>query len=305
MSRDRYATAGLFVLLATLWGLSFVATRAAVADVPPVLLAALRFDVAGLLLLGYAAWSTRHWVPNSRADWLNVGLGGLLFVAAHHAFLFAGQQYVTSAVAAVIVSLDPILAAAFARLALPEEAISRLGAAGLVVGLVGAIVVADPDPGSLTAARSVGGFLVFLAAAAFALGAVLTRRTRTTLPVQSMQAWMMLVGAAILHVVAVAIPGQDFSAAVWTQSALVGLAYLAVVAAGVGYLIYFALLDRVGPVEVNLVGYAAPVAAAIGGWLLLDEAVTFRTIVGFGVILVGFALVKHRALRAEVSRARS
>ncbi len=63
----RYRTAGLFILLAMLWGSSFVATRAALPYVPPVLLAAVRFDIAGVIMLGYAIVSTNQWCPSSRA----------------------------------------------------------------------------------------------------------------------------------------------------------------------------------------------------------------------------------------------
>lgn len=296
----RYVTAGLFVLLAALWGASFVATRAALPDVPPVLLAALRFDVAGVLMLGYAAATTDEWYPATRADWYNVAVGGLLFVALHHAFLFAGQRYVTSAVAAVVVALDPVLAAGFAHVLLPRERLSPTGGLGLLVGAVGVAVIADPAPDALASANGVGVALVGLSAASFALGAVATRRTRTDLPVQSMQAWMMLAGAPMLHLAAVALPGERLAAITWSPRALAGLAYLAVVAAGVGYLVYFELLDRLGPVEINLVAYVTPGFAAVGGWLLLGEPVGARTVVGFGAVVAGFALVKREALRAAL-----
>lgn len=118
-----------------------------------------------------------------------------LFVAAHHALLFAGQQYVTSAVAAVVISLDPVLATAFAALLLPGERLSGVGVVGLLLGLGGVAIIAGLSPGALLEADVAGVGLVFLSAAAFALGAVLTRRLRTGLPARSMQAWMMLVGA--------------------------------------------------------------------------------------------------------------
>ncbi|MFT4890501.1 MAG: putative blue pigment (indigoidine) exporter [Halobacteriales archaeon] len=109
---DRPGTVGRFASLAALWWFSFVATRATVQHVPPVLLAALRFDVAGLVVLAFAAVTADRWRPRTRADWIVVGLGGAFFVAAPHALLFAGQQYVSSAVAGVVISLDPVLAAA-------------------------------------------------------------------------------------------------------------------------------------------------------------------------------------------------
>lgn len=300
----RYRTLGLFVLLAALWGFSFVATRAAVQNVPPVLLAALRFDIAGVLMIVYALLSTDVWRPRTHADWIVVGLGGLFFVAAHHALLFAGQQYVTSAVAGIVISLDPILAAAFARVLLPDERFSVLGLVGFGLGVLGVGIIANPDPNQLFTADVRGVVLVFLAATTFALGAVLTRRFRTDLPVQSMQAWMMLLGAPLLHVASLGLPGESIANAQWTTAAVLGLGYLAIVAGGLGYLLYFALLDRLGPVEINLVGYVAPGFAALGGWLVLGERLAAMTVVGFLCILLGFVLIKRDALRAELAYVR-
>jgi probable blue pigment (indigoidine) exporter len=75
-----------------------------------------------------------------------------------------------------------------------------------------------------------------------------------------------------------------------------------VVAAGVGYFLYFELLARVGAIEINLVAYATPLFAAGGGWLLLGEQLQLQTVTGFGIIVVGFVLIKREALRQEVLR---
>jgi probable blue pigment (indigoidine) exporter len=294
---SRYHTLVGFFLLACLWGLSFVAVRAGVVHIPPVVFAALRFDLAGVGMLVYAVISTDHWRPRVRNEWTVVVLGGACFVALHHALLFIGQQYVTSAVASVVISLDPVLAALFAWILLPDERLSPIQFAGIGLGLVGVGIVAHPNPRDLLGADIIGILFVSGAAAAFALGAVLTRRYRTTLPVQSLQAWMMLIGAVLLHITSVVLPGTALTAIDWTPTALFALSYLAFGAGGVGYLLYFALLDRLGPVEINLVGYVAPLFAAIGGWLFLGEQPDLMTGLGFVVVLSGFVLLKHEAYR--------
>ncbi|WP_290814490.1 EamA family transporter, partial [Halovivax sp.] len=78
-------------------------------------------------------------------------------------------------------------------------------------------------------------------------------------------------------------------------------AYLAVVATAGGFLAYFVLLDRVGATELSLVNYAVPPIAALVGWAALGEAITVETIVGFALILVGFALCKLDALWRHVA----
>lgn len=291
---------GLFVLLAALWGSSFVATRAALPYVPPVLLAALRFDIAGVLMLGYAIVSADQWRPTSRTGWLEVAIGGLLFIAAHHALLFIGQQYVTSAVASVIISLDPVLAAVFSGYLLTDEHVTVTEVIGIAFGVFGTTLIANPFTQSLGGADVRGVLFVFLAAAAFALGAVLTKRYRTAMPVQSMQAWMMLIGAAMLNITSAALPGESVVSVTWSPVAIAALGYLSVVAAGVGYLIYFMLLDRIGPIQINLIGYVAPIFAAVNGWLLLGEPITTPIVLGFIVITTGFAIAKHDQISEEI-----
>lgn len=111
----------------------------------------------------------------------------------------------------------------------------------------------------------------------------------------------MLGGAAIMHAVSAALPGESVAGVAWTGEALIALGYLAVVASAIGFLVYFELLDRLGPVEINLVSYVAPVVAAVVGWALLGELIDRLTAVGFLLIVVGFALVKRRAIARELS----
>ncbi|MDS0221148.1 DMT family transporter [Haloarcula sp. S1AR25-5A] len=297
----RFRNAILFVALAVAWGSAFTAIKAGLEYFPPVLFAAFRYDLAGLLMLGYAVYVTDQWVPRSRADWIVVGIGGSLLIAAYHIFLFIGEQGTTSAAAAIVVSLSPILTTGFARAFLPEERLTPLGIVGLLVGFVGVGVLSNPDPSNLLDPRTVSLFLVFLAAAAFALGSVLTRRFDDDLEIETMEAWSMLLGAVLMHGVSAGL-SESVTDIQWTVEAGLALLYLVVVASALGFLIYFDLLERLGPIEINLVSYAAPVVAAATGLLFLGERPTFFTGVGFACILVGFALLKRDALRDEVAR---
>ncbi|AUX09537.1 DMT(drug/metabolite transporter) superfamily permease [Halalkaliarchaeum desulfuricum] len=296
-----FRNAILFVVLAAVWGSAFTAIKAGLDFFPPVLFAAFRYDLAGLLMLGYAVYATDRWRPRDRDEWLLVGIGGAFLIAAYHAFLFVGQQGTTSAAAAVIVSLSPILTTGFARGLLPDERLAVLGIIGLLVGFLGVVILSNPDPNNLLDTRTVSMFLIFLAAASFALGSVLTRRLDTGLPIETMEAWSMLLGALLMHGVSVAL-AESVADVEWTLEAMVALLYLVVVASAAGFLIYFDLLERLGPIEINLVSYAAPVAAAVTGLVFLGEVPTIHTWVGFLFILTGFLLIKRNAVRAELVR---
>jgi drug/metabolite transporter (DMT)-like permease len=118
-----------------------------------------------------------------------------------------------------------------------------------------------------------------------------------------MEAWTMLGGALLMHVVSVGI-GESAADVTWTADSLLAVGYLSVVASAVGFLVYFDLLERLGPIEINLVSYVAPVFAALTGWAFLDELPTAYTAVGFVVIFAGFVLLKRESLRRELPRIR-
>jgi len=291
----------LFVALAAVWGSAFVAIKAGLSYIPPVLFAALRYDVAGVLMLAYAAIAVERWRPRTSGEWRQVVVGSVLLIAAYHAFLFVGEQGVTSATAAVVVSLSPVLTTGFARLLLPDQSLSAVGAVGLALGFVGVVVVARPEPGAVLSTNVVAVGLVFAAATSFALGSVLSERIAASLPVETMEAWSMLGGAAIMHAVSFLLPGESFADVAWTGEALLALGYLSVVASALGFLAYFELLDRLGAVEINLVSYVAPAFAAVVGWALLGEVIDAWTVAGFLTIVAGFTLVKRRAIAAELT----
>ncbi|WP_435093024.1 DMT family transporter [Halorubrum sp. N11] len=296
MSRTR--NLGLFLVLAAVWGSAFMAINAGLAYFPPVLFAAFRFDVAGVVMLAYAVYVIDDPIPRGRDEWTTVAVGATLIITAYHAFLFIGESdpAVTSAVAAVIVSLSPVLTTVFARAFLPSERLTLVGVIGLLVGLVGAVVLAAPDPSNLAGGGTVPKLLVLLAASSFALGSVLTQASDNELPIETMEAWSMLLGALLMHLLSLAL-GESIADVTWTAEAVLALGYLSVVASGLGFLIYFDLLDRLGPIEINLVSYVAPVFAAIAGWLFLSEGIAPNTVAGFLIICVGFVLVKRTAFR--------
>lgn len=299
MSRRRDAV--LYVLLAAVWGASFVATKAALEGVTPVVLAAVRFDLVAVLLFAVATANGTRLRPEGRGDALPILTGGVLVIGVHNALLFAGQQYVTSAVASVLLGLVPILTPVAARLVHPDQRLSRTGVVGLGFGFLGVVLIADPDPTNLLAdVRGVA--FVFASAVVFVTGIVLTREERASLSPLAVQAWMALVGALLLHLVIPAVPGESYAAATWTPAIVGWVLFLAVLPGAWGFFVYFRLLSRLGPVQMGLLEYVIPPFAALTGWVVLREALSVTTVLGFLSILVGFLLLKHSALRYALSR---
>ncbi|ADJ16121.1 DMT family transporter [Halalkalicoccus jeotgali] len=297
----KFRNVGLFAVVALVWGASFPAINIGLESLPPVLFAAFRYDIAALVLFGYVAYTGTAWRPTTYDDWLLIAVGGVLLIGAHFALLFTGQQYVTGGVASIVLSLTPVMMPVFALALLPNQRLGLTGVLGLALGLLGVGIIAQPSPEALAGGQLYGVGLLVLSATSFALGAVLTVRIRTTLPMLSLQAWMMGVGALSLHLTSALHPAESFGAAEWTVAGVGAVLFLAVFASAIGYLAYFDLQEQVGPIETSLVSYATPVVATASGWALLGEPVTDATVLGFAVIAFGFWLCKWSTFTWKVT----
>ncbi|SEO93972.1 Permease of the drug/metabolite transporter (DMT) superfamily [Halogranum amylolyticum] len=292
-------TLTLFGAASVCLGTSFVAIKAGLATVPPVLFAAFRFDVAAVLLLAFVAVAYDSWLPRTRSDVVGVVASAVFVVGVNNALLFVGQQYTASGAAAVMYSLMPVVSPVFAYLALGDR-VARWDVAGILLGLVGVVVIVQPSPDQL-GSGTFGQSLVLLAALSVSLGSVLLQRARPQLATLPLSAWAMLVGAVGLHVASLVV-GESVATIPWTAETIVAVGYVGVPGTAVAYGAYFLLIAEAGPVRANLVSYAVPAVASVTAWLLLGEQLAATTLVGFGVILVGFAVLQRRQLRTEIDR---
>lgn len=275
----------LFVSLAWIWGGSFVAIEMGLGSVPPLWFAGLRYLLAGAIISVIAA-ATGRFRPKDRTEWLSIGVVGVLIVAGYHGLLYLGTTVISGAVSSVIVSLSPVLTTVAAGVVLADESPDIVDGLGLLFGIAGVIVIANP--GGDTVPLS-GLVLVFGGVVMFASGSVSLRALDSDLPAAALQGWAMLLGSTILVGGAV-LRGESFPAGVASGESALPFLYLVFVAAVVGYLLYFELHSRVGPVKVSLVAYLEPVTATLAAWAVLGQAPTATTGAGFLLVACGFAL---------------
>lgn len=296
-------TIAFFVLASLFFGGTFVAAKAGQAYIPPLLFVALRFDIAAVVLLGYAALTTSRdeLVPRTRGDVGGILAAGVFAIGLSNGLLFVGQGYVTSAVGAIVFSLVPIFSPLLAGVLLDDERLSAAGAVGTVVGLVGVALVIGIEPGNLLGAVNGGTAIVLGGAISAALGSVLIRRADTTTSSTVRTAWALPISALMLHAMS-ATAGESMAAIEWTPVAVLALVYVSVFAGAIAYIAYFGLLDDVGAIRSSLTFYASPVVATLGGWALLGESLSGLAVVGFATIVVGFAIMGHETLAATVRR---
>ena len=287
----------MFLGLSALWGLSFPAIRSGLETLPPLLFATARYVVGGALLLGFLVVRGADWRPVTREDRLAVGVAGA-FLVAGNSLLFIGQQTVPSGIASILYALIPVLTTGFAAALLPAEDITGRRVAGVVLGLVGVGIIAQPDPANLLDSELVGMAFVVAAAVSVALGSVLLRVRSPRIGTAPMTAWAMLFGGVLLFGGSLA-TGERLADVTLSLDGLVAVVYLGVFASAVAYIFYFTLLEQFGPLEINLVSYVVPIFATLGGVVMFDESLTLGMVGAFLLIAGGFVVLKARVIARE------
>jgi drug/metabolite transporter (DMT)-like permease len=294
----------LFVVASLAFGTGFVGIKTGLSDIPPLLFAALRYDVGALLLFGYVAARTGDWMPRTRGDVAAVAVAGCFLSGFNAALLFVGQQYVTTGTAAVVFSIVPVLAPLFAVVLLPGTRFDPVGMVGILVGLLGVGIIVGLAAVSAADGRTLLGIVLVAGAAALvAFGSVLLRRIERSISGLGMTAWALAVAALLVHVLSLS-AGERPADVVVSTRAVAAVLWVGVPATAVAFPAYYGLIDSAGPVRANLISYTVPLVATVSGGVVLGEAVPLRTALGFAIIVAGFLLVGRRSLAGELRRRR-
>ena len=290
------------LLLAAIWGSSFLFMRLAVPAFGPVALAFLRVGGAALLLLPFLLWRGEAGVLRQR--WQPLLVLGLLNSALP--FLCFGYAVYTlpAALAAIFNAATPLFAAliAWAWLGDPLNRWRSLGLALGFAGVVGLALVKSLATGALgqlqwDGATGLAITACLLATLMYGLSASHAKRYLAGVPAMAMATGTQLAAALALAGPAWATwPAHNPGLRDWLAAAS-----LAALASALGYILYFRLIGRVGPTGASSVTFLVPVFAAVWGYAFLDEGVTLPMALGGAVILAGTALVLGLWPRKPVS----
>ena len=277
----------MILLLASMWGASYLFIKLAVDDVPPAAMTEIRVLVAGLLLFGYLAWriGAARAVGELRAAWKPCLVLGVINAALPMGLVAWGETHIDSSVAGIAQSTVPIFTFLLASRFLPHEPVGALRIAGVALGFVGVAVLAgfDGDAGLWAIA---GTLAVVLSSLSYATGGVYGQLQVHDIRGPVLAAGNMLAAAAVLLPLAIADPPTHAPGA----AAVSGLAGLIVIPTFAGQLLLFRILRLHGSRKLSIVTYLMPAFAVAYGAVLLDEAVTGAMIAGFARILVGATL---------------
>ena len=277
------------------WGSTYLAIRFAVETLPPLLMAGVRYTLAGSVL--YAFLRLRGAPPPARRDWLPAAFVGLLMVTVGNGALSWAEVTVPSGTAALLVASMPVWMVLLDWLAFGGRRPRAAVALGLLAGIAGVALLLGtnigPEGGAAHSHRQLLGSLVVLVGSmGWAFGSLWSRGTPLPSPPLLGTALQMLSGGIVLSVVGLA-AGEAAGLAAHPPSlrSLAGLAYLVVLGSLVAYTAYMWVLRHASASLVSTYAYVNPVVAVFLGWLIAGETLTPRMLLAAAVIVAAVAVI--------------
>ncbi len=280
-----------FSIIYFVWGSTFLAIRVGVHEVPPFLLAGMRFLVAGAVL---CAWMRARGTALPRArEWGGASFLAVLIFVLDYGLLFWAERRVPSGVAAVMMATIPVFMALAEIVFLRTQRLTLRLAVALVVGMCGVGVLVGRSV-SLGGAPvdTAGACALIVAAVSWSVAASLSRRVPLPESKAMSSGTQMLAGGVLLTLTA-GLLGEfrGFRAQAVSREAWLALAYLIVAGSIMGFTAYVWLIHHESPTKVGTYAYVNPVVAVLVGYFLGGEALGPRTILGTALVLVSVVVI--------------
>ena len=280
-----------FAVIYIVWGSTYLAIRIGVHEVPPFLLAGMRFFAAGLALCLYSA-ARGDRAPTAR-QWRSASLLAALIFVGDYGLLFWAEQRVPSGIAAVMLATIPAFIALAEILILRSQRLTVRLALSLLVGIAGVAVLVSRSASFGSSPIDTGGAVALLiAAVSWSVAAPLTRRLPLPAAKTMSSGAQMLAGGAMLAVASAALGElRGFQPAAVSRAAWLALAYLVVAGSIIGFTAYLWLLHHESPTKVGTYAYVNPVVAVLVGYFLGGEPLGMRTVLGTLLVLVSVVVI--------------
>ena len=287
-----------FGLVYVFWGSTYLGIGIAVEHIPPALMCATRFTIAGVVMLAWCALTGRR-VLHSPSQLWHMAVVGILLLMGGNLTLSYAERVVPTGLSALLIAVTPLWFMVLDSLLLGDHHISPRGKAGLLLGIAGIVVLIWPElrtPASI-GRRELWWSLALLAGSfTWALGSVLSKKWQSADPF-SATAWQVTFAGIANFIYAVLF--EKISGVTWTARGIGAILYLVVCGSWIGYTSYIWLLQHVPTSKVATYAYVNPVVAVFLGWLVLHERIDHFILLGTAIVVTSVVLVTSAKIKTR------
>ncbi len=271
-----------------IWGIPYLLIRVAVRDLEPAMVVFGRTSIAAIVLLVLAQRSDA--IRPALRRWKPVLAFAIIEMAIPWILLAIAEQHLASGLAGLIIATVPIVGAITAFCLGDRSALRPVRVVGIFVGFAGVAFLVGNDLRGDSAPPWWSIAMVLIVCVCYGTAPFIIERKLADVPAFGVIA-LSLATVAVLYT---PIAGVSMTHNQPSTKAVLALITLALVCTGLAFIVFFKLLDEIGPARAPLITFANPVVAVALGAILLDEAVTLATLVGFVLVMTGCWLATRR-----------
>ena len=281
-----------FFSIYVIWGSTYLLNKIAVAELPPFMLAGIRFFVAGVLVF-FVAWALGKDLGITKKQFLNVAFVGFLFLSLGNGLAVWALQYLDSGIAALEISAQPLVILLM-MLVLQGKKIQPMSMIGVVLGMLGIYLLVGQQQILESENAILGIVLIAGCMLSWGYGSIFVAKADLPKNYFVNTAYQMLIAGIFLMIMSLVI-GESWSNPVdWSYKVQWVMVLLVVFGSIVAFTSFNFLLKRVSPEKVATSTYVNPIVALLLGWYFLDEQITVQSLIAAAILLTGVYFINTK-----------
>lgn len=293
MENKNVKIASGYILICLLWGSTWLVIRIGLDSLTPLLAAGIRFLFASIFIFGMMKIKKVSLQTDSLSIRLYLMMGFLSFVIPF-GLVYWAEQFIASGLTSVLFAVFPFFVILFSRITIPNEAIGIYKIIGTILGFAGIFTIFSDDL-SIDISQDFWAMIAILISAVMQAGiAVTMKKYGGHLNPLSMNLMPVLIAGVVM--IPLGLMFEDMTSVVIDGKAVFSVLYLAFFGTLITFTTYYWLLKRINVVILSLSAFITPIIAIVLGWLILNESLSGRDLIGTILVLIGIIFANFRGL---------
>lgn len=281
-----------FFSIYVIWGSTYLLNKIAVSELPPFMLASIRFITAGILIF-LICRVMRVDLRVSGSQLKNSAIAGFLFLSLGNGLVVWALRFVDTGFAALEISAQPLLVLILMKI-LHGKKIKSMSIVGIILGMFGIYLLVSQQQVISQENSILGMIMIFIALLSWAYGSLFVSSADLPSNYLVNTGYQMVIGGIIMLIVSLVIGEEWMSPENWTSPTIYSMILLVIFGSIVAFTSFNYLLKVVSPEKVSTSTYVNPIIALLLGWYFLGEVITLQSIIAAVVLLTGVYFINTR-----------